>query len=177
MRSQRQLLILICAIALIITAIMLFLRGRNDSSVTTIEDLSANNKTVVLISLKQASDHYVQGKYNLCLAELEKIHKIIPNLIIPKQLVKGPLLDLKTLQSFCEQGMQRDEVDVETWKKNRALVDQKVREVVEKCKQNLKLDASIDETRKCLAEATELSPEHPLVIEMLEKAQKRANRR
>jgi pSer/pThr/pTyr-binding forkhead associated (FHA) protein/tetratricopeptide (TPR) repeat protein len=126
------------------------------------ENLKPEQKSVVKDSFHLARNLYVQGKYALCLTELAKVHEVIPQ-----------FENSKELQSFCEQGLElvRRQEDLDRKERERALIEQQITGFVEGCKQKLSANATVEETRQCLAEAIVLAPEHTLVIEMLHTAQ------
>jgi tetratricopeptide (TPR) repeat protein len=104
----------------------------------------------------------VQGKYELCLTELAKVHELIPQ-----------YENSKELQSFCEQGKElvHRQRDLERKERERAMIEQQITGYVEACKARLTVDSTVEETRQCLAEAMELDPEHALISEMIHTAQ------
>ncbi len=144
---------------------------RDPATATTsisFDNLKPEQKSVVKDSFVLARNLYVQGKYALCLAELAKVHDLIPQ-----------FENSKELQSFCEQGLElvRRQEDLDRKERERAWIEQQISNFVEGCKTKLKGDATVDETRACLAEAIVLSPEHPLVIEMIHTAQMKEEER
>lgn len=132
------------------------------------DNLTPEQKSVVKDSFTLARSLYVQGKYELCLAEVAKVHELIPQFENSKELL-----------SFCEQGRELviRQKDSERKERERQAIEQQISGHVENCKSKLTANASVDETRKCLAEAMELDPEHTLIIEMLQVAQSREQER
>ena len=126
------------------------------------ENLTPEQKAVVKDSFNLARNLYVQGKYELCLTELAKVHELIPQ-----------HENSKELQSFCEQGRElvKRQRDLEYKERERAMIEQQITGYVEACKAKLNAEAGVDETRQCLAEAMELDPEHHLITEMIHTAQ------
>lgn len=126
------------------------------------ENLSKEQKLVVKDSFNLARNLYVQGKYALCLTELAKLHELIPQ-----------YENSKELQSFCEQGLElvRREEERQRQQREREEVEQRIAGFVDNCKNTLDAEASVEETRRCLAPAIELAPEHNLVIELIHTAQ------
>ena len=137
-------------------------REPGSSNSISFDNLTPEQKNVVKDSFHLARNLYVQGKYALCLTELAKVHEIIPQ-----------FENSKELQSFCEQGLElvRRQEDLDRKERERALIEQQITGFVEGCKQKLTANATVDETRQCLAEAIVLAPEHNLVIEMIHSAQ------
>lgn len=126
------------------------------------DKLTQEKKSVVKDSFALARNLYVQGKYTLCLTELAKVHELIPQ-----------FENSKELQSFCEQGLElvRRQEDLDRKDREKAMIEQQITGYVDGCKAKLTTLSTVDETRQCLAEAIVLSPEHPLVIEMIHSAQ------
>lgn len=128
------------------------------------ENLTKEQQSTIKDSFSLAKTLYVQGKYALCVAELAKVHDLVPQ-----------YENSKELQSFCEQGLElvRRQQDQERKRKEREALERQIANYVENCKNNLDPNASVDETRVCLADAMVLSPEHPGVVAMIHAAQQR----
>ncbi len=128
------------------------------------ENLNLEQQSTVKDSFNLAKTLYVQGKYALCVAELAKVHDLVPQFDNSKEL-----------QSFCEQGLElvRRQQDAERKRKEREALERQIANYVENCKNNLSKTATVDETRVCLADAMVLSPENPMVVAMLHSAQQR----
>jgi tetratricopeptide (TPR) repeat protein len=126
------------------------------------DKLTHEQQSIVKDSFNLARTLYVQGKYELCLTELAKLHELIPQ-----------YENSKELQSFCDQGRElvHRQRDLERKEHERAQIEQQISTVVEGCKLKLKDEGSVDDTRQCLAQAMELDPEHHLIIEMIHTAQ------
>jgi pSer/pThr/pTyr-binding forkhead associated (FHA) protein/tetratricopeptide (TPR) repeat protein len=129
------------------------------------EKLTQEQRSVVKDSFNLARNLYVQGKYELCLTELAKLHELIPQ-----------YENSKELQSFCDQGRElvHRQRDLERKERERQQIEQQIATVVEGCKAKLHDEGTVDETRQCLAQAMELDPEHHLIIEMIHTAQMHA---
>lgn len=132
------------------------------SSTPNFENLTKEQKLVVKDAFNLARNLYVQGKYALCLTELAKLHELIPQ-----------FENSKELQSFCEQGLElvRREEERQRQQREREEVESRIAGFVDQCKQQLGPEADVEETRRCLAPAIELNPEHNLVIELIHTAQ------
>lgn len=126
------------------------------------EKMTVEQKAVIKDSFNLARNLYVQGKYELCLTELAKVHELLPQ-----------YENSKELQSFCEQGKElvHRQRDLERKQREQAMIEQQITGYVDACKARLTVNATVEETRQCLAEAMELSPEHSLIAEMLHTAQ------
>ena len=125
------------------------------------EKLTTEQRSMVKDSFNLARNLYVQGKYALCLTELAKLHEVIPQ-----------YENSKELQSFCEQGRElvQRQLDLERKERERQQIEQQIATVVESCKMKLSDKGSVEETRHCLAPAMELDPEHHLIVEMIHTA-------
>jgi len=138
--------------------------GRAPDGTTSVvfANLTPEQKAVVKDSFNLARNLYVQGKYELCLTELAKVHELIPQ-----------HENSKELQSFCEQGRElvKRQRDLEYKERERAMIEQQITGYVETCKAKLNTKSTVDETRQCLGEAMELDPEHHLITEMIHTAQ------
>ncbi|HMN67269.1 MAG TPA: FHA domain-containing protein [Bdellovibrionales bacterium] len=132
------------------------------------ENLTTEQKTSVKDAFNLSRNLYVQGKYELCLTELAKVHELLPQ-----------YENSKELQSFCEQGRElvSRQRDLDRKERERAMIEQQITGFVETCKAKLKVNSTIDETRNCLADAIELDPEHHLIKELISTAQMREEER
>ncbi len=134
----------------------------NGNNSVSFDKLTVEQRSIVKDSFNLARNLYVQGKYELCLTELAKLHELIP-------LYENS----KELQSFCEQGRElvHRQRDQDRKERERAQIEQQISGYVEACKAKLNEEGSVDEIRQCLAEAMELDPEHHLIVEMIHGAQ------
>ena len=128
------------------------------------DKLTKEQRATVKDSFTLAQNLYVQGKYEICLTELAKLHELIPK-----------YENSMELQSFCEQGreLMHRQRDLERKERERALIEQQINGYVVTCKAKLKDNATVDQTRMCLSDAMELDPEHHLIIAMVQSAQVR----
>lgn len=138
-------------------------KGRKDSSSTNsspagIDKLSEDQKVAVKDIFNLARGHYTQGRYELCLAELKKLHEIIP-------LYE----DSKTLQAHCVQGfeMARENQELERKERARLEAQQKISFIVSDCQRRLGGNATIDQAKECLGPAIELDPSNVAVAKIL----------
>lgn len=128
------------------------------------ENLSPEQKMAIKDSLGLAQNLYVQGKYSLCLAELAKLHETIPF-----------YNNSKELESFCIQGheLTQRKLDNDRKEREKAMVEQKIVDIVDICSEKHKDQGTVSEIRNCLTEAIELDPEHPRVVELVQRAEDR----
>lgn len=128
------------------------------------DNLSPEQKTAIKDSLGLARNLYVQGKYSLCLAELAKLHETIPFYDNSKEL-----------ESFCIQGheLTQRKLDNDRKEREKAMVEQQIADITATCTEKYNNQGSVEEVRKCLAGAIELNPEHPKIIELIQRAEDR----
>lgn len=134
------------------------------STNASFENLSPEQKKAIKDSLSLARNLYVQGKYSLCLAELAKLHETIPFYDNSKEL-----------ESFCIQGheLTQRKLDNERKEREKAMVEQKIADITDTCAEKYGNQGTVEEVRKCLAGAIELNPEHPKIIELVQRAEDR----
>jgi len=132
------------------------------------DKLTNEQKNAVKDTFSLARNLYVQGKYELCLAEIAKLHEMIPM-----------YENSKELEAFCNQGRELvlRQKDIDRREKEKAMLEQQITSVVEGCKEKLKNSGTVDQVRECLAPAMELNPEHPSIAEMIGAAQAREEER
>jgi pSer/pThr/pTyr-binding forkhead associated (FHA) protein/tetratricopeptide (TPR) repeat protein len=130
----------------------------------TFEHLSPEQKSAVKDTFSLARSLYVQGKYELCLAETAKLHEMLPF-----------YENSKEIEAFCSQGRELvlRQKDSDRREREKALLEQQITAVIDGCKEKLKASSTVDETRQCLSAAMELNPDHPTVREMIGAAQSR----
>ena len=132
------------------------------------DKLTVEQRSIVKDSFNLARNLYVQGKYQLCLTELAKLHELIP-------LYENS----KELDSFCKQGveLEKRQRDLERKERERLENEQRISSIVENCKANMSSESTVEETRMCLAPAMEFDPEHHMIVEMIHSAQMREEER
>lgn len=128
------------------------------------DSLTEEQRTAVKDLFNLAQQHFHTLKYELCLAELNKLHMIIPN-----------YENSKKLQGFCEQGaiLLRQEEDRIAKEKRQAETEQRILTTVEYCQTQPQATLSIEAAQSCLQEALELAPEHPAVVNFLDEIRRR----
>lgn len=129
---------------------------------SSFDRLSPEKKFAVKDIFNLARGHYTQGRYELCVAELIKLHEIIP-------LYE----DSKSLQAHCTQGSEMTRENQELERKERARIEtqQKISFIVKDCKSRLGHGASVDEAKECLSLAIELDPSNSGVVSILSEIQ------
>lgn len=160
-----------CAVVMVIMALSSNPKEQTERTPATqgntsvsFDKLTVDQRSVVKDSFNLARNLYVQGKYQLCLTELAKLHELIP-------LYENS----KELESFCKQGVElvNRQRDLDRKERERLENEQKISSIIENCKANMSPDSTVEETRMCLAPAMELDPEHHLIVELIHSAQMR----
>ncbi len=128
------------------------------------DNLPPEQKTAIKDSIALARNLYVQGKYSLCLAELAKLHETIPFYDNSKEL-----------ESFCIQGheLTQRKLDNDRKEREKAMVEQQIADITATCTEKFGNQGTVDEVRKCLSGAIELNPNHPKIIELVQRAEDR----
>jgi pSer/pThr/pTyr-binding forkhead associated (FHA) protein/tetratricopeptide (TPR) repeat protein len=123
--------------------------------------LTAEQKVAVKDTFNLARNLYVQGKYELCLAEIAKLNEMLPH-----------YENSKEIGDYCEQGRElvKRQKDNDDRAHKAAMLEEKMKTIIDNCKEKLPKTASVEETSKCLAEAVELNPNHPAIAEMIQNA-------
>lgn len=137
-------------------------QAESSSTSPTFDQLSSEKKRAVKDSFSLAKTMYMQGKYTLCLAELAKLHQIVP------------AFDNSTeLQVFCKQGhdLTLKQQDNDRKERERAETARQITQVVEDCRRQMTPTTTLDQIRECLAPAIERDPEHPLVLDLQQSIQ------
>jgi pSer/pThr/pTyr-binding forkhead associated (FHA) protein/tetratricopeptide (TPR) repeat protein len=135
--------------------------GANNNSLT-FEKMSSDQKSLVKDSFNLARNLYVQGKYELCLTELAKVHELIP-----------AYENSKELESFCMQGkdLVTRQRDLDRKDRERQAIENQISGYIETCRTKITERSTVDEVRECLAQAIELNPDHPAIMELINNAQ------
>lgn len=138
------------------------------SSSVTFEQLKPEQQRAVKDSFALARTMYLQSKYELCLAELKKLHEIVPAYDESKDLANrcdnGAANLLKIRDRERQQQEEAENVRV-------------INMIVENCRRKMTTATTVDQIRQCLAQAIERSPEHPGVKELEQVAQVREDQR
>jgi pSer/pThr/pTyr-binding forkhead associated (FHA) protein len=136
-------------------------KGSADASSTaaSFESLKAEQKSIVK-DLYQLATHYYKNeyKYTLCIAELDKLHKIVPF-----------YKDSKEIYNYCQIGQdtKREQEEKTRLRKQRAEIEAQINLYVTKCREKIETLKTIEEARECLAPAIERDPQHPDIQDVL----------
>lgn len=120
--------------------------------------LSEDQKVAVIDKYKLAKNLYLEGKYELCSTEIEKLHEFVPH-----------YNDSKELEAFCRHGsdLRRQHEDQERKKRERRRVAQQITQITESCREKLNNNMTPEMMQNCLAPAIELNPEDPEVTALI----------
>lgn len=143
--------------------------SRNESSsAMTFDNLRPEQKTAIRDTFNLAGSLYAQGRYELCSAELRKIHEIIPY-----------YENSKELEAFCAQGSElvRKQKDLDRVQREREQIERQITIVVQDCRQKVNAHTTVSEMQSCLGPAIELDPEHNQILEILMTVQDKADER
>ncbi len=134
------------------------------SSSQTFDSLTEDQKTATKDIFNLAQQHYINQRYELCMSELRKLHKIIPS-----------FENSKKIKSLCEHGsmLLRQEEDRIAREKKQQETEQIILTTVEYCQSKTTDKTSMDEAQICLQKAIELDPQHPNVVAYLEEIKQR----
>ena len=158
---------LVVAIVMILVAGLLFsddpkeqqsLSSKNPGEMT----LSPSQKAAARDSFQLALHLYKQGKYELCMSELQKLHQIIPQ-----------YENSKELEVFCSHGHELvlRQKDRERKDREQQAIQQQIQTVIAECRQKLKPFDAPELHVQCLTPATELDPENHEIQQIIKSAQ------
>ena len=146
--------------------------GQIDQSSTAAgkKPLSPEQKAIVKDTFNLARNHFMQAKYELCRAEIHKLHKIVS--------FYENSMELKDLctQAIEMKRKQEEKIrKVQLAKKN----EEYIQATAADCRAQLKENPEMDEVavRKCMAAAIELNPEHASVQGLIDEIHIREERK
>lgn len=124
--------------------------------------LSASQKAAARDSFQLALHLYKQGKYELCMSELQKLHQII-----------SQYENSKELEVFCSHGHELvlRQKDRERKEREQQAIQQQIMTVIVQCRQTLKPFDAPEKHLQCLTPAMELDPENHEIQQILQTAQ------
>lgn len=132
--------------------------AENASTTPSFDQLTPEKKQAIKNSLGLAMNMYVQTRYELCIAELRKLHEMVPSYENSKELL-----------TYCEHGAEllRKKEDADRRERLEAEAQQAIMAVVDECRKKVTPKSTIEEMQVCLAPAIERSPEHPGITDIL----------
>jgi len=134
------------------------------------DKLTPEKKSAVRDTFNLARNLYMTGKYELCTAELKKLHESVPFYENSKELV-----------NLCAQGSELAKVkaDLEYKEEEKRRIEREIELVTDSCKEKVTKSPHISdsELQKCLAPAMELDPQHPKVVALMDEVKQRQSNR
>lgn len=128
--------------------------------------LTEEQKSLIKHKYKILHEAYSKAEYGVCIIEAKGIHKILPI----------GFEESKRYESLCENALKavKDLAYREKLERMREQNDQQIARTLQDCEE--KFDSlSLPELRECLLPATEINPEDPKVIGLLERKNNEAN--
>ncbi len=129
-----------------------------------VENLTPGQQSAIKDALNLAGSLYRQGKYELCLAELKKLHDLTPQ-----------FQNSKELQDFCENGSkllakaQANERERQEAEKTKEFIA----EEVVRCRAELTPTTSLEDIESCLSAARERDPGNEGILGLIGELQER----
>lgn len=126
------------------------------------QTLSPSQKSAARDSFQLALHLYKQGKYELCMSELHKLHQIIPQ-----------YENSKELEVFCSHGHELvlRQKDRDRKEREQQAIQQQIQTVIAQCRKKLKPFDAPELHIQCLTPATELDPENAEIQQIIRSAQ------
>lgn len=124
-----------------------------------IDSLSPEQKDLVEKSYYLAKTLYTQGKYELALTEIEKIHTLLPEYQDSKEIA---LFSKNAIDTLMEQK------DIERSEQEQQKLMAKVEGIVEQCSVSYGGHRNTERLQDCLSPALELDPENARAAQLLE---------
>jgi pSer/pThr/pTyr-binding forkhead associated (FHA) protein/tetratricopeptide (TPR) repeat protein len=137
------------------------LASQDGSTPKPIDALTPDQKDLVDKSYTLAKTLYTQGKYELALTEVQKIHSMIPEYKDSKEIAQ---YSKNAIDTMLEQK------DIERNEQEQKKLFAKVEQIVEQCRSGYSTNHSSEKLQDCLAPALELDPENAPAAQLLETA-------
>ena len=104
-----------------------------------------------------ARNQYLERKYSLCIAQIEKLHAIIPF-----------YENSKEIDSLCKQALELEKIEQDRQRKLREKqeLENEVRKIVTTCEGTITPNTTYDEISTCLAPAFDRDPENGAALEL-----------
>lgn len=170
--EQKKKLIMICGTAVLLVFMYILSeeeapQNKNLSSEASgaatkqTDSLSPEQKDFVDKSYNLAKTLYVQGKYELAMTEILKIHALVPEYKDSKEIA---LYSKNAIDTLMEQK------DIERNEQEQKKLASKVEGIVEQCGINYKGHKNTEQLQDCLAPALELDPENTKAAQLVDAA-------
>lgn len=124
-----------------------------------IDSLSPEQKDLVEKSYYLAKTLYTQGKYELALTEIEKIHTLLPEYQDSKEIA---LFSKNAIDTLMEQK------DIERSEQEQQKLMAKIEGIVEQCSVSYGSHRNTEKLQDCLSPALELDPENARAAQLME---------
>lgn len=121
------------------------------TNLSPIDSLAPDQKEYVEKTYVLAQNLYKQGKYELAIIEVEKIHSMLPEYKDTKDILKYSKVAIDTLMEQQEIKRQEDE---------QVKLAQKVNDMINNCDQSYRSNMKSSALDQCLAAVEELDPEN-----------------
>lgn len=138
------------------------LSSQGSSDTKPIVQLSPEQKDLVDKSYNLAKTLYTQGKYELALTEIEKIHALIPEYKDSKEIAQYSKNAIDTIM---------EQKDIERGEEEQRKLFAKVSGIVDQCGAEYSSKKSSESLQDCLSPALELDPENAKAAQLLEIAE------
>jgi pSer/pThr/pTyr-binding forkhead associated (FHA) protein len=139
--------------------------GEGDSA-SQAAPLTDDKKKEVVDIFNLAQNYYIQRKYVMCLAQVDKLHTIIPF-----------YSNSKELESLCKQAQELEQIEQDRERKETAKsdVEERIRQVVAECRAKVTVNTTKEEVDTCLQPGIELDPQDAAILELQNMVQIQAN--
>ena len=123
----------------------------------TTTSLSPDKAKEVSDTFNLAKEYYLSRKYSLCIAQIEKLHGIVPF-----------YNNSKEIDSLCHQALELEQIETDRQRREEAKVEveNKIRHTVEECKTKMTEQTSLEELNTCLQPAIELDPQSVAISDL-----------
>lgn len=130
--------------------------------------LTPEQKKTIENTYNEAKNLMIRKKYELAKAEIEKIHKIIPEYRDSKKVEEQ-------IEQFILNKQQKAEID--RMAEEQKIAEERAREILETCKEKYNKSYDLISAEKCLAPSLELNPENPDAQSLISKIKERISKR
>lgn len=126
------------------------------------EQLPPEKQRAVRDGFNLIKNLYVQGKYELCISEIVKLHEVVPQYENSQELMV-----------FCKNGAELalKERELERQKEVAAENEKFIQTVVTECQSQITSSITVEQVRACLQPAIERDPSHPMISQLESQAE------
>lgn len=137
----------------------------DDSPDALFAKLTEQQKNMIIQSYSLASNLMMQEKYEMALSQLEKIHAVLPGGYQKSKEFEEQCIESRRIRQQLE--------DDERIKQEQIALSQKVQETIAFCRPMANRFQSSEDVRGCLAPASDLDPNHPEVVNLIQEVEAR----